>query len=90
MDKKWAWFAVIAALWIGCFFWVGSPIDPIPDVIPIIGWLDDLFVLIVTAGLTAAIAALGIATEIGVRAAKPIAAQPVSYEPLPVELIRAL
>lgn len=35
----------------GCFWWVVaailiialfSPIDPIPDVIPVVGWLDDV------------------------------------------------
>lgn len=26
--------------------WIISPIDPIPDVIPVIGWIDDLFAFI--------------------------------------------
>ena len=41
--KPWEWILIVAAI-----IYTASPIDFIPDVIPIIGWLDDLAVLVAT------------------------------------------
>lgn len=44
-DPKWRWFIIL-----GTAFYLVSPLDISPDVIPIIGWLDDgiLATLLVT------------------------------------------
>lgn len=41
--KPWDWILIVAAI-----IYTISPIDLIPDVIPIVGWLDDLAVLVAT------------------------------------------
>jgi uncharacterized membrane protein YkvA (DUF1232 family) len=35
-NPKYRWFAVIAAL-----FYLVSPLDIVPDAIPVLGWIDD-------------------------------------------------
>ena len=37
-DDGWVWWVVAIVLLIALF----SPVDPIPDVIPVAGWLDDV------------------------------------------------
>ncbi|MBI5623182.1 MAG: DUF1232 domain-containing protein [Elusimicrobia bacterium] len=34
---------------VACLLYVLSPIDCVPDVTPVIGWLDDLLVVVATA-----------------------------------------
>jgi len=40
--KLWDWIKIVAAI-----IYIISPIDLVPDFIPVAGWLDDLAVLIV-------------------------------------------
>ena len=32
---------------VGALIWVVSPIDPVPEFIPVIGWLDEVIVIVV-------------------------------------------
>ncbi|PZP38885.1 MAG: hypothetical protein DI585_05975 [Pseudomonas fluorescens] len=43
IDKDTPWVARFAAL--GVIFYVLSPIDLVPDFIPVFGWIDDLIIL---------------------------------------------
>lgn len=31
-----------AAAWIFLILWILSPIDPVPDMVPLFGWMDDV------------------------------------------------
>jgi len=41
INKSWNWIIGLLAI-----LYIASPIDFIPDFIPIVGWIDDLFVLV--------------------------------------------
>jgi len=41
ISKHWNWIIGLLAI-----LYIASPIDFIPDFIPIVGWIDDLFVLV--------------------------------------------
>lgn len=79
-----------AAAWVGAALWVLSPVDVVPDVLPVLGWLDDLAVLVGVSGLTAWLLA---------RPARPpsafpppVAAPPEpdgAYDPVPVDELRS-
>ncbi|TVQ93165.1 MAG: DUF1232 domain-containing protein [Deltaproteobacteria bacterium] len=43
---------VVAFMWVAQFVLLVSPIDPIPDLIPVLGYVDDLLRLIATVALT--------------------------------------
>ncbi|MCA9492396.1 MAG: DUF1232 domain-containing protein [Myxococcales bacterium] len=43
----------LAVAWAALALWLISPIDAVPDVLPVVGWLDDLFVIVAGLGATA-------------------------------------
>lgn len=50
-DQRWL-VRSVAAMWIAQVLYFLSPIDLLPDLIPLIGWLDDLFALLATVSFT--------------------------------------
>lgn len=43
---------MLAALWLGQILYTVLPVDLIPDLMPLVGWLDDLILLAISVGLT--------------------------------------
>ena len=43
----------LAVAWAALALWLISPIDAVPDVLPVVGWLDDLFVIVAGLGAPA-------------------------------------
>jgi hypothetical protein len=83
----WVKFAVgLAAVWGGALLWLVMPFDPLPDVIPVLGWLDDLVVLLGAGGLSAwwAHRALQVPAIGGPEPYIPLPAGS-AYDPVPVE-----
>ena len=53
MDKRNTALAIAnAAMWGFDLLYTVSPVDVIPDVIPVVGWMDDLLLLVWTIGFT--------------------------------------
>lgn len=81
----------VGAAWAAALAWLVLPLDPFPDVIPVLGWLDDLAVLVGVSGFT--LWTLGRA-----QAPTPAFAAPVPepdgaplddvYDPIPVDELR--
>lgn len=69
--------------WMIQLVWLISPIDPIPDLIPFLGWLDDLVSLALTMALTA-----GTLDELQRTGARLTAKDP-GYEPISAHEWRA-
>jgi len=51
-NRKKAMLAGNLLLWLFTGAYVASPVDLIPDVIPVIGWTDDLLGMVVTVAIT--------------------------------------
>ena len=93
------WARVVLAVVTALFglLYGASPIDVIPDFIPLLGWLDDLMVL-GTTGFAAALLAFSafVTLEQKGRALGPAPVRigkdaiKVDYEPISVEAIKAL
>jgi hypothetical protein len=79
-----------AGVWVVALAWVLSPIDPLPDVVPLLGWLDDLAVLSAAGGLTAWWAQRALATPALAAStpAAPLAGGSSAYEPVPTHELR--
>lgn len=84
----WVLFAIGAA-WTLQLVWVVSPVDPIADVLPIIGWLDDLASLAMTSLFTF-VAAASLAREGRRRLPGPARSVVAEYRPLSAEDLAAL
>lgn len=83
----------LAVVWAGLALWLVSPVDPLPDVIPVVGWLDDLLAVSAGLGLTALLVGGPLSRRLvgDPRAAlEGPAAHGETYEPWSVEDIRAL
>jgi uncharacterized membrane protein YkvA (DUF1232 family) len=74
-DPRVPWYAKLLALFVAGY--ALSPIDLIPDFIPVLGYLDDL--LIVPLGLALALKAIPAGVLADCRARAEAAARPVSY-----------
>jgi uncharacterized membrane protein YkvA (DUF1232 family) len=92
MDNKESRDALVAAVVSSALLimYVLSPIDLIPDFIPIIGWMDDVTLVILAASV-------GIFAMWEMNREKPEVAEtppevpePKPYEPIPAEKIKAL
>lgn len=74
-DPRVSWYAKLLALFVAGY--ALSPIDLIPDFIPVLGYLDDL--LIAPLGLALALKAIPAGVLADYRARAEAAARPVSY-----------
>ncbi len=96
LDKK-RWMAVLAMVaWLAQAAYVLFPFDLIPDLIPIIGWVDDLVALV---GLGATTVWVWRTVrdaqfpELFQQENSRIATQsdePATYEPIPADVIRSM
>lgn len=83
----------LAVAWVALALWLVSPVDAVPDFLPVVGWLDDLLLVVAGLGATAwfvgrpVVARLGGERRPGIEG--PIAS-PDAYEPWSPEDIRAL
>lgn len=107
LDRENRWLVVFAAgLWVLQFIYLLSPIDLLPDFIPLLGWADDLVALLTTVGVSA-VTATRLARDPGVGELLPAAlrprhvatgapvhledeAEPAGYQPLSQDEIRKL
>lgn len=68
-----------------------SPIDAVPDVIPVVGWLDDLGVLgLATAAVGGLVGWAFVGLERRGRVLEEKSTEKQPYEPLPVEVVKSL
>ncbi|MCB9687030.1 MAG: DUF1232 domain-containing protein [Alphaproteobacteria bacterium] len=83
----------LAVGWAALALWLISPVDAIPDVLPVVGWLDDLLVVVAGLGATAWFVGRPVLERLTADP-RPSLEGPTApadgYEPWSVEDIRAL
>lgn len=91
MNKQQALVAATVAAWVLEGLYALSPIDLVPDFIPVVGWIDDgmgLFAVVTLTALTVAVSLLGKAR--GAPRGGGGEVIDIAYEPLSPEQIKAL
>ena len=91
-QPRWVRYALwVGVAWSGALVWLFSPLDPVPDLFPVLGWLDDLLVVSGAAAFTAWSAWRGLGPEAleGPAPSRSLGPRKPAYDPIPTDELRS-
>lgn len=81
----WKETAIVAAAWATAGLWLLMPFDPVPDFLPLVGWVDDLLMLVGVGGMTAWWAQRRFTALPEVAAPPRLPERAADYDPVPTD-----
>lgn len=86
VSSRLVWLTIAAVFWALQLLYLVMPIDLLPDLVPLIGWTDDLIVVLAGLGTTA----YGFWRAWPEDTTPRLAAETLDYEPISADDIRSM